>query len=358
MAVGPYAGFASPLLQKAPNPGKRFVDNSKVSDHHAIIPTEQPLKLQALNNDEKNLYDLIARRFISVLYPPYRFDQTMITTVINGENFYSKGRVVKDSGWRKVEFKAVEKDDSDDLPEQTLSAQQKGSVKAVKSVKANKSKTKPPSRYTEATLLTAMESPGKFIEDEELRESIKAGGLGTPATRAEIIEKLIYANYIERHGKELVPTSKGIQLIGLVPPDLKSPELTAQWELRLSEIAKGTGNRKEFMEGIRQNAADLVEDVSTDTSTFKADNVTKTKCPMCGKYMLLINSRRGKMLACPDRECGYRQNANEDDSNIYKTSKQESYRNKKLISKFSNTESVGNSLGDLLKAALSEKDDK
>lgn len=356
-AQGPYADLIKPILEKPISTTKRFVDNSKVSDHHAIIPTEQPVKLSALNGEEKNLYDLIVRRFIAVLYPPYRYDQTTIITAVNGESFYSKGRVVKDLGWRKAESRGAQRDEEDDMPEQSLSAQQKGSIKTVKSLKVNKSKTKPPARYTEATLLTAMESPGKFIEDEELRESIKAGGLGTPATRAEIIEKLLYANYIERHGKELVPTSKGMQLIDLVPERLKSPELTAQWELRLSEIAKGRGSRKEFIEGIRQNASMLVGEVTSDTSTYKADNVTKTKCPMCGKYMLLINTRRGKMLSCPDRACGHRQDANTDESDIFKSSKGESIRNKKLIARFSDNESVGNSLGDMLKLALSDKED-
>ncbi|HBM81779.1 MAG TPA: DNA topoisomerase III [Clostridiaceae bacterium] len=354
MDVAPYAALIKPILSKPIKTTKRFVDNSKVSDHHAIIPTEQPLDLSSLNSDEKNLYDLIARRFISVLYPPYKYKQTLITTEINGQNFYSSGKTPEDQGWRKVEYRTPVKDEGD-LLEQKLSIQKIGNTKVVKNIKLNKSKTKPPARYTEATLLTAMESPGKFIEDEELRESIKAGGLGTPATRAEIIEKLIYANYIERHGKELVPTSKGIQLINIVPENLKMPELTAEWELKLSEIAKGRGDRWIFMDGIRKNAVELVQAVQADTSVYKADNITKTKCPQCGKYMLLINTRHGKMLSCPDRSCGYRQEANADDTNIFKKSKGESFRNKKLIQKFSDNKSIGNSLGDVLKAALSEK---
>jgi len=357
MAVGPYAEPAKFLMQKRLNITKRLVDNSKVSDHHALIPTEQPLNIGALDADERNLYDLIARRFLAVLYPPYRYDQTTLVTVVNGESFYSKGRIVKDMGWRAVGGRQSEREDSDsdDLPDQTLTIQKKGDTKPVKNCKVNKSKTKPPARYTEATLLTAMESPGKFIEDEELRESIKQGGLGTPATRAEIIEKLIYNNYIERHGKELVPTSKGMQLIKLVPDELKSPELTAEWESRLSNIAKGKGGKNGFIKDIRDDTVKLVSDVVSDTATFKADNVTRNKCPVCGKYMLLVNGKRGKMLSCPDRNCGYRESEKQGD-NMFKKSKNETMYNQRLISQFSDKESLGNSLGDLLKAALTKDD--
>ena len=344
--VEPYSAFAKTVLGKKINATKRLVDNSKVTDHHALIPTEQKLKLTELDADDKKLYDLIARRFLSALYPPYKFDSVTIVTNINGENFYSNGKIVKDLGWRAVSNKISESDEA----VQNLTMQQKGSKKDVSGVKLNKSKTKPPARYNEASLLTAMESPGKFIEDEELREAIKGGGLGTPATRADIIEKIIYNNYIERHGKELVPTSKGKQLVNLVPSELKSPELTAVWETRLSDIAKGKGDKNRFISDIREDTVELVKRVSLDDSTYKADNITKTKCPMCGKYMLLVNGKRGKMLICPDRACGYRQSEKQDDG--FKSSKRESYMNQKLINKYSEKEDIGTNLGDLLKAAL------
>ncbi|MDD4239557.1 MAG: DNA topoisomerase III [Desulfotomaculaceae bacterium] len=357
IAVAPYAEMVKPLLQKSLTLTKRFVDNSKVSDHHAIIPTEQPLRLAVLSAEEKNLYDLIVRRFIAVLYPPYRYDQTTLITVINGENFHSRGKVVKDKGWRAVTSKPQGKDDDskvDTLPEQTLTLQQKGEHKLVKSCKINSSKTKPPARYNEATLLTAMESPGKFIEDEELRESMKGSGLGTPATRADIIEKLLYNNYIERQGKELVPTSKGMQLIKLVAPELKTPELTAQWEQRLSNIARGKGSKTEFMADIRQSATELVKSVIADNAIYKADNISKTKCPVCGKFMLLVNGKRGRMLSCQDRACGHRQPEKQDDFG-YKSSKSASRVNQKLIAQYSDQNSIGNNLGDLLKAALEKE---
>lgn len=356
IAVAPYAELVKPLLQKPLTLTKRFVDNNKVTDHHAIIPTEQPLKLASLSVEEKNLYDLIVRRFIAVLYPPYRYDQTTIITEINGEKFHSRGKVLKDKGWRAVTSKLTEKAESNEetLPEQALTLYQKGENKQVKGFKINSSKTKPPARYNEASLLTAMESPGKFIEDEELRESMKGSGLGTPATRAEIIEKLLYNNYIERQGKELVPTSKGKQLIKLVAPELKTPELTAQWEQRLSNIARGKGGKNEFMTDIRHSAIELVKSVIADTAVYKADNISKTKCPVCGKFMLLVNGKRGKMLVCQDRVCGYRQPEKQDDFG-FKSSRGASRANQKLIAQYSDQGSIGNNLGDLLKAALAKE---
>lgn len=358
MAVGPYAPLANPLLGKALSPTKRFVDNSRVTDHHAIIPTEQPLNLAALTNDEKHLYDLIAKRFIAVLYPVYRYEQITLVTEVNGEAFIARGRRIIDQGWRAVGAPPPEKDDSSDdqVPEQTLTQFKKGEIKPVKKTLLKRAKTKPPARYTEATLLTAMESPGKFIEDEELREAMKGSGLGTPATRAEIIEKIIHTSYIERHGKELVPTSKGIQLIKLVTPDLRSPELTAKWEQHLSDIARGKGKKETFISGIKENTVQLVGSIVADQeSVYKADNISKVKCPMCGKFMLVVNGKRGRMLSCPDRECGYRQPEKEDEFGNFRSSKKASMMNQKLIDQYTDKENVGSNLGELLKEALAKK---
>ena len=357
MGIGPYADLVKPLLQKKLAPGKRLVDDSKVTDHHAIIPTEQPLKIASLNLEEKKLYDLIAKRFIAVLYPPYRYDQTTLITEVNGERFHSRGKVVQDPGWRAVTTTIAEKDEHEQekLPEQALSRQEKGSPKQLKSCKLNKAKTKPPARYTEATLLTAMESPGKFIADEELRESMKGSGLGTPATRADIIEKLLNTFYIERNGKALVPTSKGIQLIPLAPTALRSPELTAEWEKSLTDIARGRGSKAEFIKDIRQNAREMVQGVKNDDTAYKATNVTKSKCPACGKNMLIVNGKRGKMLICPDRSCGHRQPEKENENMSLGSSKRARQINQKLINQYSDKEELGQSLGDMLKAALEKK---
>ncbi|MGI6066933.1 MAG: DNA topoisomerase III [Bacillota bacterium] len=355
MCVPPYAHLVKPLLGKTLSTTKRFVDNSKVSDHHAIIPTEQPLNPVVLSHDEKRLYDLIARRFLVLLYPPYRYEKITLITEVNGENFYAKGRRVIEQGWRAVS--APVKDDAleDQLPEQTLTQLKKGERKTVQKALLKRAKTKPPARYNEATLLTAMESPGKFIEDEELLDAIKGSGLGTPATRAEIIEKLLHTSYIERHGKELVPTSKGMQLVKLVAPDLRSPELTAKWEQQLADIAQGKGKKEAFISGIRKNTVQLVEEIVNDQeSVYKADNISKTKCPMCGKYMLLVNGKKGRMLSCPDRKCGYRQPEKEEFGNFH-SSKRTRILNQKLIKTYSDQEDVGVNLGDLLKEALAKK---
>jgi DNA topoisomerase-3 len=262
-------------------------------------------------------------------------------------------------GWRLVTTKRTEsEEDKDDaLPEQTLALYRKGEKFKVVGNKINKSKTKPPPRYNEASLLTAMENPGKFIEDEELREAVKGSGLGTPATRAEIIEKILYNNYIERNGKELAPTSKGIQLINLVSPALKTPELTAQWEQRLANIAKGKENKDEFITGIRQNATELIQGVVANTASYKADNITREKCPVCGKYMLLVKGKRGKMLVCQDRVCGHRQPQRQDEAG-FKSSKNASRVNQKLIAQFSDKGSISQNIGELLKNAMEAKKEK
>ncbi len=358
--AGAYQAMVKPLLTQKLNPGKRFVDNSKVSDHHAIIPTGEHVNLTALVNDEKKLFDLIARRFIAMFYPPYTYEKTTICTLINGERFYSQGRVVKEQGWRIVTSKREEEDRSqrEVLPEQTLSRQEEGSKKQLKNCQMKRGMTSPPARYTEAALLTAMENPVKFIDDKKLRESISGSGLGTPATRAEIIEKLISSFYMERNGKQLVPTSKAKQLIELAPEELRSPVLTAQWEEQLNHIAKGKGSRKTFIEGIRRSAQEMVSDIRQDSSEYKPDNVTKSKCPACGKNMLLVQGKRGKMLVCPDRSCGHRQPEKVKDDDIFKKDRNTARINQKLIKQYSDNEQFGTSLGDLLKAALNEKEKK
>jgi DNA topoisomerase-3 len=151
-----------------------------------------------------------------------------------------------------------------------------------------------------------MEHPGKFIENEKLREAMEqTSGLGTPATRADIIEKLFNSFYMDRHGKEIHPTSKGIQLVGIVPPDLKSPELTAKWEQRLLLISRGRANPREFVAEMKDYASKLVGNVIASSDVYRHDNLTREKCPQCGKYLLEVNGKKGKMLVCQDRECGY-----------------------------------------------------
>ncbi|MDQ7094497.1 DNA topoisomerase III [Desulfosporosinus sp. PR] len=311
VAQGPYAELARTILRTKPKVSKRFVDNSKVSDHHAIIPTEQPAMLARLSSDELKIYDLIVRRFLAVLLPAFEFQQTTVKVRINGEIFTTKGKIVLGQGWKKAysgSFSDMETDPEEaeesiqSLPEINLGDKLNGL-----SFKLETGKTKPPARHTEATLLSAMEHPGKLIEDRHLRDVMdQSHGLGTPATRAEIIEKLFNSFYMHRQGKEIVPTSKGIQLISLVPGELKSPELTAQWEQQLSEISKGQAKPQVFLRGMREYAAQLVSTVSDSAHTFKHDNLTRTKCPNCGKFLLQVKGKKGEMYVCQDRECGYR----------------------------------------------------
>ena len=311
VAYGEYAVLAKELLRGKLNPGKRLVDNSKVTDHHAIIPTEETADWHRLGSEEAKVYDLIVKRFLAVLMPPYEYEQTSIRASAGGEIFTASGRVVRQLGWKKVygAMNDMDEEASDDEKGQELPPLSKNDKLPLAAVRTVAGKTKPTARYTEATLLSAMEHPGKFIDDRELRASMEGGsGLGTPATRADIIEKLFNSFYVERKGKEIYPTSKGIQLIGLVPPEMRSPELTARWEQSLAEISRGKGKKIEFMNGIRQHTVALVKAVLGSDQAYRHDNLTREKCPECGKYLLQVKGKKGEHLVCPDRDCGFRRN--------------------------------------------------
>lgn len=310
IAIGPYKDSANAVLRSKPIQTKYIVNDAKVTDHHAIIPTEQYVDLNKLSREERHIYDLVVRRFIAVLSAPFEYDEVQVKITVGKYNFYTKGQSVKSAGWRTVYDSTLADDDDDaepDLAAQRLPALSQGAAAAVKEVRVCAGKTSPPARYTEATLLTAMENPASQVEDGRLRDALKtAGGLGTPATRADIIEKLFNSFYIERRGREIFPTSKGRQLIGIVPPDLKSAELTAKWEQQLSLIAEGKANDRKFIEEMRGYASSLVQAVKSSTAEYKHDNMTREPCPQCGKYLLEVNGKKGKMLVCQDRDCGYR----------------------------------------------------
>lgn len=310
IAIGPYKDAASAVLHSKPLQTKYIVNDAKVTDHHAIIPTEQYVDLNKLSREERHIYDLVVRRFIAVLSAPFEYDEVQVKITVGRYNFYTKGQSIKSAGWKAVYDSTLADDDDDaepDLAAQRLPALSQGAAAAVKEVRVCAGKTSPPARYTEATLLTAMENPASQVEDGRLRDALKtAGGLGTPATRADIIEKLFNSFYIERRGREIFPTSKGRQLIGIVPPDLKSAELTAKWEQQLSLIAEGKANDRKFIEEMRGYASSLVQAVKSSTAEYKHDNMTREPCPQCGKYLLEVNGKKGKMLVCQDRDCGYR----------------------------------------------------
>ncbi|HBL40497.1 MAG TPA: DNA topoisomerase III [Ruminococcaceae bacterium] len=306
IAVGPYKTAANELLRKRVLNTKYIVNDAKVTDHHAIIPTEQYVDLSALSHEERNIYDLVVKRFLAVLSDPFEYEEVKLTVTVDGKNFYAKGKTVKNAGWKAL-YGMAEDDEGEEERSQNLPMLKQGMTVTVQNATVKAGKTKPPARYTEATLLTAMENPSGQISDSSLKSVLETtSGLGTPATRADIIEKLFDTFYVERRGKELVPTSKGKQLIGLVPPDLKSAELTAKWELELQKIAKGQSKSEAFIEDMRRYATKLVSGVIASEASYHHDNVTQEKCPECGKNLLDVTGKNGRMLVCSDRACGYR----------------------------------------------------
>ena len=306
-----YRAIASKILKSPIKGDKSFVDNSKVSDHHAIIPTEQRVFLSELNDKERKIYDLVVKRFLSVLYPPFEYEQTTIRAKIGDEDFIAKGKRVISQGWKEVYLNKYDDDDiHEDIPEQLLPSTNKGDILKVTSVIKTKGHTKPPAPFTEGTLLSAMENPAKYMANESkdlIRIIGETGGIGTVATRADIIEKLFNNFLIEKRGKDIFITSKGKQLLELVPEDLKSPDLTAEWEQKLESISKGKLNNRVFIEEMKSYSRAITNEIKNSDETFRHDNITRTKCPRCGKYMLEVKGKKGKMLVCQDRECGYRE---------------------------------------------------
>lgn len=307
VSFGEYRAFSEMLLKSGVKANKNFVDNSKVSDHHAIIPTEQKGNLVNLSVEEKHIYDLVVKRFLSVMMKPYEYEETSIKVNVNGEIFTAKGNIPKQKGW-KVLYEKLNLDEEEKT--QDLPPLNKGDKIKLLDVSYIKKQTAPPARFNEATLLSAMENPQKYVNvgKDAAKTLGETGGLGTVATRADIIEKLFNSFVIEKKGKDIYPTSKGKQLIELVPKDLKSPLLTAKWEKQLEDIAKGKINDSKFIKDMREYATNLVEDVKGGTEKFHHDNQTGSRCPNCGKYLLEVNGKNGRILVCQDRECGYREN--------------------------------------------------
>lgn len=267
---------------------KRIVDNSKINDHHAIIPTETRPRLQAFSEDERKIYDLIARRFLQVFYPHYVYSSTKIITECENHYFLTKGNTVLQPGWTELNVTTGK----EKKKEKPLPVVNKGDTYAVKGAKKKEKKTTPPSSYNEASLLDSMEHAGKFVDDETLKEQLKESGLGTPATRAGIIERLIKVGYVKRSGKNLIPTDKGKKLISVVMPELRSPETTGKWEKGLMSISKGNMDPNKFMGSIKKYVQYIVgraEQESTSVifeSEQRGRKKGKTnalgKCPLCG----------------------------------------------------------------------------
>ncbi|WP_107920937.1 DNA topoisomerase III, partial [Heyndrickxia sporothermodurans] len=312
-SVGEYRSLASKILKKPIKATKAFVDDSKVSDHHAIIPTEGFVKFSAFTDKERKIYDLVIKRFLAVLFPAFEYEQLTVQAKIGEETFIAKGKTVIHAGWKEVyENRFDDEESGDEVKEQLLPRLEKGDVLKTKLINETSGQTKPPARFTEATLLSAMENPSRFMEanDKKLTDTLKStGGLGTVATRADIIEKLFNSFLIEkRGGKEIFITSKGRQLLDLVPEELKSPATTAQWEQKLELIAKGKLKKAFFINEMKEHTKELVAEIKASNKKYKHDNISTKSCPDCGKPMLEVNGKKGKMLVCQDRECGYRKN--------------------------------------------------
>ena len=312
-SVGPYRTLAGKLINQ-PIPAKPFyVDNSKVSDHHAIIPTEQFVDLSHMTIDERRIYDLVVRRFLAVMYPPYEYEQTSIVAEIESEQFVAHGNIVKQEGWKAVYENGsdtLDESDENEDKSQNLPDLKEGDHISGLTIQMTEGKTKPPAHFNEATLLSAMENPVAYMESKDkamVKTLGETGGLGTVATRADIIEKLFSSFLLEKKGKDILLTSKAKQLLELVPDDLKKPELTADWEMKLSKIAKGGLKRDAFMKDIRVYSEELIAEIKGSEGKFRHDNLTNKKCPDCGKLMLLVKGKNSEMLVCQDRECGHRE---------------------------------------------------
>ena len=264
-------------------PNKRIFNNTKVSDHFAIVPTG--VHPHGLSETEEKIYDMVARRFVAVFYPAAQFEVTTRITRVEGEAFKTEGKIIVDPGWLAVYGKQAEVAGDND---KAVVAIKPGEQARTEAIEVNECQTKPPARFTEATLLSAMEGAGKLVDDEDLREAMRERGLGTPATRAQVIEGLLFEGYLVRQGRDLIVTAKGISLITLLrnlkAEALTKPELTGEWEFKLREMEHGRLSRDEFMRQIRALTTDVVEKVRGGmghevTGNYKAIEV---KCPKCG----------------------------------------------------------------------------
>lgn len=292
--VFPYNKAIEPLMKEGKLDikfSKRIIDNAKITDHHAIIPTPKNPTNIKLSEEEKNIYQLVVKRLIAVFYPDFKFKTTKISISCQDETFVSKGKIIKDLGWKKLYQKMADQD------EQVLPPLKKGDKVQIKEATVLSKKTSAPKPYTEGTLLSAMENAGRFVEEEELKEQLKETGFGTPATRAGIIERLVSVKYIYRKGKSLAPTEKGVKLIQIVPDQLKSPEMTGKWERGLSKISQDKLAVEPFMNSIHRFVAYIVQSAKTANKVeFEQDNKYKGNYEIKGKvYGVCPLCKEGKV---------------------------------------------------------------
>lgn len=295
-----YNEYAKQILSLETLPlGKRIIDNSKVTDHHAIIPTDAKINYENLTEEQKKVYNTVVIRFLSVFFEQYIYKITKVITIVEQEHFISKGTTILQQGWTEI-YKILDLKKKENKKEELLPELKKGQEVTAKQLKCNKKKTQPPALYTDSSLLSAMENAGRFVEDETLKEQMKENGLGTPATRAAIIERLLTVGYIERKGKTLVPTEKGMKLIEIVPEQLKSPQTTGKWEKGLYSISKGKMTDEKFMTSIKKYVYFLIEASENKNENVVFEKETKKGkkkikklgiCPLCQKGSILENTK-------------------------------------------------------------------
>jgi DNA topoisomerase III len=295
----------------------RVVNDARVTDHHAIIPTlAERHPVGKFSDDDRRIYDLVVRRFLAVFHPDAVFENTRVETTVEGSAdspapgphvFRTRGKLMLVPGWRGVygELADSERADDDEGREQQLPSLSKGEAALVREIASEEKETKPPRRYTEGSLLAAMETAGKLVDEEELREAMKDSGIGTPATRAAIIERLIQVGYVEREGRALVVTEKGLNVIRLLGEHaLTSPGLTGDWEHRLARIETGDDSRKAFMGDIVKFTSDTVSELDTRLKGVRIPRARLGPCPVCGNE--IVENRKG--YSCWSREdpgCGF-----------------------------------------------------
>jgi DNA topoisomerase-3 len=304
-----YGAAAKYVLGLDVLPLGRVVNDAKVTDHHAIIPTRaERHPVEKMNPDDRRIYDLVVRRFLAVFHPDAVFENTRVETTVAGHVFRTRGKLMLVPGWRGVYGEAADAEggsDEDEGREQQLPRLLHGEQAAVQEISSEAKETKPPRRYTEGSLLAAMETAGKLVDEEELREAMKDSGIGTPATRAAIIERLLQVGYIERDGRALVVTEKGLNVIRLLGEHaLTSPGLTGEWEHRLSKIETGEDSREAFMGDIVKFASDTVGELDTKLKDVRIPRANLGPCPVCGRD--IVENRKG--YSCWSREdpgCGF-----------------------------------------------------
>ncbi len=304
---------------------KRTIDQTKVTDHHAIIPTAKRADPSKFTEDERKLYDIVARRMLAAFYPACDYDATKIVTKVEEHSFRTTGKVIVNNGWHDVPPlenppKARKKTAEEGESESPLPPLQEGDTRPVHSTRIKEDKTKPPAPHTDASLLAAMETAGKELDDEELVRQMKGSGIGTPATRAAIIERLLKVGYAQRKGKTLQATDKGVMLIDVVPGELSSPELTGRWELALNDITDGAQDPQRFMDGIARMSSFLVDYARNTAAAVSfpeeerrygkgggkkkvpAAPLPGAVCPVCGKGQIRENSRA---FGCSEKDCNF-----------------------------------------------------